>query len=375
MAAWKEETRRCVEAQATLIEEVFARHRLSAVVTGGVIYPHSVDFQIEGQTRLLVGSRARILERELAEFFSVPEVQIICREAQATVRVIVGSKQGFNDPLNLLELMASTTEIQPLTSILGAAADERPLLLNFQTAEVSNVLVVGNKGAGKTTLLRTLLYSLAATNKQQQLQAAVIDYRPASGNDESISSFAAFSYLPHLIEPVTTSLNRATQILDLLVKELQYRDNHEIQFPKILLVIDNLDSLLEDGQRALKNRLIHLLQYGAEVGIHVVLALEKTSGPFTNQILKCDLPVRLVGCVDNEKLARAAAGITETGAELLPGQGAFVAVSAGRTFRFKSAYISDYDLYLGVEKLTRQKRQRIVPQTAEYRVGLVRAGR
>jgi S-DNA-T family DNA segregation ATPase FtsK/SpoIIIE len=199
------------------------------------------------------------------------------------------------------------------------------------------------------------------------------------GGDGYDGPLAAFSHLPHLVEPVATTLHEAVQSLDFLVEELAYRQEKEVGFPKILLVIDNLDSLLAAGQETLLNRLLHLLQYGEAVGIHLVLALEKPAGPFTNQLLKCNLPVRFVGRVGNEKMARAAAGIPDTKAEYLQGQGDFIAISAGgpplrsagQQFRFQTAFISEYDLFLAVEMLSRQKRKRLVVRTAEFRPGVV----
>jgi S-DNA-T family DNA segregation ATPase FtsK/SpoIIIE len=234
-------------------------------------------------------------------------------------------------------------------------------MLHLPTADVSNILIVGQAGAGKSSLLRTLLYSLAAKNKQSQIQAVVIDYDPVvKGGEQYDGPLAAFSHLPHLIEPVAATFERAIAALDFLVDEMKYRLEQDIDYPRILLVIDNLDSLLAAGQESLLNRLLFLLQYGSAVGFHLILALEKPAGPFTNQLLKCDLPVRFIGRVSNDKMARAAAGIPDTGAEYLAGQGDFIGINGRNQLRFQSAYISDYDLYLAVERLSRQQRKKLV---------------
>jgi DNA segregation ATPase FtsK/SpoIIIE-like protein len=185
---------------------------------------------------------------------------------------------------------------------------------------------------------------------------------------------AAFSYLPHLVKPVASSLPEAIQALDFLVWELEYRQNNDVIYPKILLIVNNLDELLVEGQRALMNRLICLLQYGVEVGIHVVLSLAYPGGEFVDNILKCDFPLRFIGRVENEKLARAASGVNDTEAHTLVGMGDFVAVHAGQMVRFRTAEIGDYDLFLAVEKLSRQKKRRILARTADFRVGFLGAG-
>ncbi len=383
MAAWKEALCRRLETQATRIEEVLGQLGLSAVVTGGVVGTSFVLFRVHilgGQ----LTSRLDSVEGTLAAVLDKPQIKIHCRENLMIVNVmeLPETDQRQQHSSNLLELVSSAGDIRPLTILFGTSKDGRPLLLHTQTADFSNILVVGREGAGKTTLLRAMLYSLAARNKQHQFQAVVIDFNPAgqmvaSSDNTSPGSgpLAAFSHLPHLVEPVATSLPQASQALDFMVKEMQYRQNHDISHPKILLVVDNLDQLLTAGQRPLTNRFIHLLQFGAEVGIHLVLSLEYPGGTYMDKILKCGFSLRFIGRVENEKLARAAAGVSDTGAESLNGQGDFIAVHAGQAIRFQTAHIGDYDLYLAVEKLSRQKRKQMVARTAEFRVGLAGAGR
>jgi hypothetical protein len=373
MATWKEEIRRLVELKSTQIEDVLNKLKIPAVVTGGVIYPHQIDFRVSGRFKDPPGS-LRSLESQIAGKMGVQQVDIVCREGGMVVSVMLNTGGSLVTPLMLLDLIASIDNVDPLTMILGALVDGRPITIGLYREDMSNILIVGSQGAGKTTLLRTMLYSLASQNKQHQFQTIVIDYDPRSGVGQADSSFAAFCHLPHLLEPVAITLDQAAHTLDRLINDLQTRLNEDIEQPKILVLIDNLDSLLADGQRSVTNRLLRLLQFGAEVGIHLVLALEEPVGEYIEQIMKCDFSQRLIGRVENEKLARAAAKISDTGAELLPGLGAFVGISGGRTFQIQTAYISDYDLYLAVEKLSRQIMRRMVARTAEFRVGFAQAG-
>jgi len=360
MAAWKEATCRRLEDQADRIEKILAYHGISAVVTGGVIHAGAFDFWVQVLSGQFLNG-AVVLEGEMAAGLGVSQVQIDFWDGVMTIRVMVHNPVVH--PPKLIDLVSSVAEERPLTMIFGVSEDGRPLLLHLPTADVSNILVAGCEGAGKTTLLRSVLFSLAARNEQYQFQAVVIDFHLAG----QPGPLAAFGHLPHLIKPVASSLAEATQALDFLVGELEYRQKHDVSYPKILLVVDNLNVLLDAGQRPLINRLIPLLQYGAEVGVHLVLALAYPGGEFVDTVLKCDFPLRFIGRVENEKLARAAAGIYGSGAEALTGMGDFIAVHAGQMFRFQTATISDYDLYLAVEKLGRRKKRQIVVRRAPIR--------
>ncbi len=366
MTAWKEELRFRLELQSRQIEEVLARHQISAVVIGGKIYRRTYNFIVETITRR-ISDKLIGLQRDLAQEMGVSEVKIVCQEDRMIIRVA----HWHSHPLNLLELIESVGQVRPLTTILGADKDGRPLMLHLPSTDISNILIVGQKGAGKTSLLRAMLYSLALKNKQHQFQALVIDYdRSHTKKSPYAGPLAAFSHLPHLIEPVAATFNRAIEVLDFLINEMNYRLSQEIGYPRILMVIDNLDALLAAGQEMLLKRLLSLLQFGSDVGIHLVLSLENPTGPFTNQLLKGELPVRFIGRVVNEKIARAGAGIFETGAEYLYGKGDFIGINGNHRIRFQSAYISDYDLYLAVERFGQQKRKKLVASSAVFRPSL-----
>jgi S-DNA-T family DNA segregation ATPase FtsK/SpoIIIE len=277
-------------------------------------------------------------------------------------------KQWNSYPVELLELVDLLEEVRPLTAVLGISQDGRPLLLSMMARDVSNILIAGEPGSGKSGLLRALLFSLANYNKQHQMQAVIIDFDPAARpGAEVIGPLSPFSYLPHLLQPVISTRAETIEALEFLVKETDYRLDQRIASPLILLVIDRVDTLLAAGGQPVLHRLLYLLQDGPRVGIRLALSLETPVGPNMNGLLKSDLPVRFIGRLQDEKMARAAAGVPETQAEFLQGQGDFVAVHAGQIMRFRAAYIGDYDLYLAIEQLRRQKQGKIVAPMAQVR--------
>lgn len=352
MKSNREVLRSCLEEQSKTVEAVLKRYGMTAVVTGGKVTSRTFQYhvQILGPN---AASQTVMLESELARTLAVSEVEIVWQENGMTISV----SRELSKTLHIQNLLETVGEVRPLTAVLGAASDGSPITLHLPTSDVSNILVAGQTGAGKTTLLRTLLYSLAVHNKQHQLQALVIDYDPTGQADGPL---AAFSHTPHLLRPVAETFKEAVNVLDFLVGEMDYRIKHEVSHPKILLVIDNLDLLVEAGQGPLLMRLLSLLQYGATAGIHLVLAIERPTGQNVNQLLKCELPLRFIGKVSDDKMARAVAGVLDTGAEYLLGRGDFIGINGPHQVRFRSAYIGDYDLYLGVEGLNRQSPKKLV---------------
>jgi hypothetical protein len=109
--------------------------------------------------------------------------------------------------------------------------------------------------------------------------------------------------------------------------------------PRIMVVVDELADLIEQGGPVILNPLTRIAQLGREAGIHLVVCTQKPSSKLIGPLLKANLPLRLVGRVTSIEDARVASGIAGSGAEKLSGGGDFVAVAGGRTIRFQAALI------------------------------------
>lgn len=324
--------------QADRIERVLASHRVPARVQGGQVSPRMVRFMVTPALGARIAT-VRNLSEELAMALGAQDVRV-AREGSA---LTVEMPRTDAEPVRLMSLLRSVAHIPPLTACLGLSEDGRPLLLRLPSPDVAHVLVAGATGSGKTELIRTLVLSLALTNRQSKLQVALIDPKRRG--------FAPLAGLPHVIDGVASDLPSIRALLQKLLAEMERRDHDKISSPHIVVAIDELlDLLLVEGPHGgpqgtaeIETALTRLAQRGREAGLHLVVGVQKPSSAVMGPLLKANFPTRLVGRVGSTDDARVAAGRSGTGAEKLTGRGDFVAVAAGQMVRFQAAWIPARD--------------------------------
>lgn len=360
-----------LELQSQQIERVFDHHHLSARVAGGNVQPRAISFDL--QTLATGWERLRGLKQDLVAALGTSSVQISREDGSWRLHVVRPEEPSVG-LLNLLSVLDGA--VPSTTAVLGLAENGQPVLLNFNDPHVTHVLLAGQEHAGKTMLLRSLALSLALLNKQSQLQMLVID--TAERRDEGVAvSLDPLNYLPHLLQDVVQTAEDADALLAFLVQEMTYRQNNQVAKPVIVVLIDNVVTLLRMGSgeqaQSLHDSLLRLVQRGASVGIHLVLGTRRPEARELDDLRKLDLTVRLVGRVHDAQEALVAAGLPSTQAEYLLGKGDFLAVDAARPVRFQAAFVNDYDFHLSLSQLHAQQQPRLLAQPFALRVGLAAA--
>ena len=321
--------------QADRIESVLASHRVPARVQGGTVSPRWVRFNITPALGARIAT-VRNLSEELALALGAQDVRV----ARAGEELTVEMPRADAEPVRLLSVMRTLTTIPPLTACLGLADDGRPLLLRLPSPDVAHVLVAGTTGSGKTELMRTLILSLALTNRQSKLQIALIDPKRRG--------LAPLAGLPHVIEDVAASPDDVWALLHRLIAEMERRDRDGISSPHIVVAVDELLEVLAMDSRAnsgkeIETALTRIAQRGREAGLHLVAGAQKPSSAVIGSLLKANFPTRLVGRVGSAEDARVATGLAGSGAEKLLGRGDFLAVATGQVVRFQAAWTSAQD--------------------------------
>lgn len=335
-----------LEIQAHQIERVLAHHAVEAEVTGGVAEGQRVSFDLHTQ---LSASWERLQQAvtDLKNTLGVSEVAMKRHQGRWRLQLTAAPPP----PVTLLPLLESLPALPPVTATLGLGEDGDPLVVHFAPDDVTHLVVAGGAAAGKTSLLRSLVASLALTNRQAQVQLVVIHSQATASSQEALR---LLRYLPHLMLPLVHTGPAAQEALTFLVEEMGYRLERRRQRPAIVVVIDDLDILLATGGRPLLGRLSSLLQSGPQAGIHLVLSLAQFQTSPLNSLLQTHLPIRLVGRTPHATEARAASGVRESGAEKLVGRGAFVAAAYGQVQTlFQAAYLGETELAAALTQLRR----------------------
>ncbi|MBN1953820.1 MAG: DNA translocase FtsK [Anaerolineae bacterium] len=330
-----------LEFQADRIEAVLAQHKAPGRVTGGVVTPRWVRFQVLPALGARI-SRIRNLSEELATALDAPNVRVARQGAAVQVEVPRQDPQ----PVYLIPLLEGLRDVPPVTAVLGLADDGTPLLIRLPSPDVAHILVAGTTGSGKTALLRTMVLSLALRHPRRgDLLLVLIDPKGRA--------FADMAELSQLSRPVVSRVEEAVESLGSLVRLMEQRDRKGLNAPPVVVVIDELTDLMMVGGREAEQRLTRLLQRGREAGIHVVAATQKPTAAVIGSLVKANFPVRLVGKVTSAEDARVASGWRGTGAERLMGRGDFIAVAEGQLFRFQAAFVQPGEV-AEIVKLLRQ---------------------
>ena len=307
--------------QSQQIEKVLHHRQMAAQVSGGVITPKTIQFSL--QTQISSGiERLREFKQDVLTALGVSDVKILDEGGQWHLRV----NRVESPPVAFLDMLSSLPDVASGTAVLGLTEEGAPVLLDITDNDLSHWLLVGDSGAGKTTLLRSLAVSLALFNKQSQLQLIVLNVDASDEN--SFSILEPLTYLPHLLEPVMTQVQDGLELLQFLVREMNYRVEQDVQYPVIVMLIDHLVSFLEASDQAAFDAILQLIQKGADAGIQLIMSTDKPESPLLTAVFKSAVPVRIVGRIDDQQTGIRVTGNGDIHPDYLLGEGDFIAVTS-----------------------------------------------
>ncbi|MFJ4437790.1 FtsK/SpoIIIE domain-containing protein [Streptomyces sp. NPDC088923] len=229
--------------------------------------------------------------------------------AVAPVRdVTVDSDSGLPPQVRLLPLLgqeppdpaalAGAWERRPAstTFVLGAGY-EGPLRLDL-VRDGPHMLIGGTTGAGKSELLQTMIASLAAVNRPDELTFVLVDYKGGSAFRECAELPHTLGMITdldgHLVQRALASLDAELKRRERLLAEVAAKDHTEYRakrarepelapLPRLVLVIDEFATLVRELPEFVPG-LISLAQRGRSLGLHLVLATQRPGGAVSNEI-------------------------------------------------------------------------------------------
>ena len=361
----QESKRHHLEVQALRIQQVLARHGLPGQVVSGETQGLWARFDL--QTQISAGrERWQALKAELKVALGVPDVQIGVVDGHLRIQV----SEPTGPPVPLLELLERLPSLPPVTTTLGLSPKGIPVVLNLVEDNIGHILVAGGSQAGKTALLRSMALSLGMTSRQSQVQLAAISPHEHKGAEE----LRLLNYIPHMLLPLVRSAAAIHDALGFLDDEMRYRLHHRRLQPAIVVLVDELESVLAAGGQPTRERLASLLQSGGQAGIYLALSTNQPLAGSLGELVKSYLGVRLVGRVRDSAEARAATGVRDSEAEALPGKGAFVAAAHGELLtEFQAAYVNEEEMLPALERLQRQAKPVLRARPFSTRPSLPRA--
>ena len=318
-----------MQQQAMAIESVFRAHNVGCRVA-----PPPSSFQTSGYNAFtfqrgvgLKVSSVTGLSPELEEALGQP-----VRFSHRPLTLEVARPDPQRLPLLALWPQLKSAQATGLPMATGQTVEGGRLLpqrVNLADPNTPHVLVAGTTGSGKTILLQSMLLSAAAMQSPGTLSIVVLDPK---GVD-----FRGFYGLPHLAHNVISDPAECVQALAAVVAELERRKAAGMLEPeqRIVVAIDELADLMDVAGKDVEGYIRRIIQVGRGLGVALVAATQQPLAAILGSVVKANFPLRMVGKVSSDTEAKTAAGIYHTGAERLPGKGAFLSVN-GTTHRIQA---------------------------------------
>lgn len=256
---------------------------------------------------------------------------------------------------NCLKLNTSTN---PLDIIIGLDEGNNPVSINI--SKMPHLLIAGMTGSGKSVCMHTIISSIIAQNKPQDVQFVLIDPKQVE--------FSYYNDLyKYLAGEVITNVFRASTALYTIcnnmdiryktISEAGCRDIDDFnskssqKYARTFVVIDELSELMLRNKKEVEKLIVRIAQLGRAAGIHLIVATQRPSHEVVTGLIKVNIPAKICFKVPNVTNSRII--IDDKGGEKLTGKGdGLLCLGDGSKFkRFQSAFITTDEISEMVSKL------------------------
>lgn len=194
-----------------------------------------------------------------------------------------------------------------------------------------HLLVSGRTGSGKTVFLKNIYESLSNSD----CQFLIIDTKNCDFNN--------FNGKKNLFMPVVSDVDVAIRTLDIvteiideryvMLKKQKAKDITEYNkkfsdMPCLIVMIDEFADLMYKNKRITEAFVLYIAQKGRAVGVHLIIATQKTERQVLSDLIMANMPTRIVFQTRDKKQSVRILG--ESGAELLLPFGDMLYSEAGR---------------------------------------------
>lgn len=337
------------------IEKVFRTYGYKAEYVDHIICPSVTVYEVS----LALGTRiAQLikLERDIARDLGLSSIRIVDRKNSPNIGIEVPNQQRL--PLYFRETIEQLSEDMEIPVILGEDTYGETVIRDL--VKMPHLLVAGQTGSGKSVFLNSLISTVLATKKPQDVQLLLVDPK---GNE-----FMSYDDVPHLMEPVATSVEDARELLQFAIEEMaarfdllkeqkcrklsDYNEKSGDKLPYIILVVDEFADLMLAGtpkeRKEIEDMIVRVAQKARAVGIHLVLATQKPIAKVMTTLIKSNMPARVSFRVPSWNDSKVI--LDEKGAENLIGHGDMLFCDplaideADRVKRIQAPWIPDEDI-------------------------------
>lgn len=403
-------TEEMVEKISRLIETKLKTYRIDANVVGAQAGPVITQYWLELAPGVK-GSRVDDIRRDLTRSLSVDSVRVvpvIPGKPYMGLEIPNGTKQRL--AVYLKEIIGSADFSESKSSLslaLGKDIAGKPVVVDL--ARMPHLLVGGTTGSGKSVCINTMILSLLYKSTPDRLRLVLIDPKTVE--------FSLYQDIPHLLCPVVTDMNKASNALNWLVNEMDRRynlmsklgvrsfdsfndkinaaieagnpimDPFDVSaedgqphkplkpFAYIVCFIDELADLILVNRKQVETQIMRLAQKARAAGIHLVLATQRPSVDIVTPLIKANIVARI--CFQVASRFDSQVVLDDTGAQDLLGKGDMLFKRPGQGVqRIQGCMVAETEVLRVVEELKAQGEPEYVDAVTEAEVssGATEAG-
>ena len=370
-------TKEQLDEVADRLEVKLQEFGIEASVVSVIPGPVVTRFEIQPAPGTKASKIANIAQ-DIARSLAVTSVRV--------VEVIPGkSVVGIEIPntnrkmVRLTEILSSDTfhnSHSPLSMALGHDIAGKPIVVNLE--KMPHLLVAGTTGSGKSVGLNAMLLSLLFKSDPETVRLIMIDPK--------ILELSVYEGIPHLLTPVITDMNDASNGLRWCVAEMDrryklmsqmgvrglsafnqkvaeanaagkplfdpFQEDEEIpleELPSIVVVVDEFADMIMIVGKKVEHLIARIAQKARAAGIHLILATQRPSVDVITGLIKANIPSRIAFQVSSKIDSRTI--LDQGGAEQLLGAGDMLYLPAGQGVpeRVHGAFVGDDEVHRVVD--------------------------
>ena len=324
-------------------------------------------------------SQVSNIANDLARSLAVKSVRVVeVLEGKSTIGIEIPNPKRQIVSLYSIMKEFKQNELTSLEFCVGRDISGQASKINLQ--QLPHLLIAGTTGSGKSVGVNTILLNLLRNNDPEKLKLLLIDPK--------MLELSVYDDIPHLITPVITDMQKASNGLNWCVKEMDKRyklmsilgvrslegynekvsnlssipddvrqqleeeNQAEIkELPYIVVVIDELADLMMVTGKKVEQLIARLAQKARASGIHLAIATQRPSVDVITGLIKANIPSRMSFLVSSKVDSRTI--LDQGGAEQLLGKGDMLFIEPGTSIpkRIHGAFVSDGEVQRVAKKM------------------------
>lgn len=250
-------------------------------------------------------------------------------------------------------------QLSSTTTRIAIGVDLEGSLIEADLADPNtcHFLVGGTTGSGKSEFLRSILLSLLVRHSSHHLKIALVDPKRVT--------FPEFERIPWLYQPIVKEADRAIELMESLVSEMEsryqkfevngcsdlssYNQKHqktpEKILPRIVCIFDEYADFMAEKETA-KGLELSIKRLGAmarAAGIHLIIATQRPEAKIVTPVIRSNLPGRVALRTASEADSMIILGGKRTEAAYLLGKGDLLYQAGASFLRLQSLFASRID--------------------------------